>query len=179
MSADKTRPYNMDRERVTGATRVIMSDHGNIHAGEGFNAWVFAEGVADDAYNQIEFITGSSHYVHLKSIMAFAEGLGSLEVIEAPTLTTGSTPFVPQNLNCSDTPPVSESILKINPTSISAGTVKRAYLIGAGKENGGPTNLDTEIVLKQSTTYLIRVRNLGGAAKALSLWLFWYEEDGA
>jgi len=170
--------FNRDRERVTGAMRVIASDHANIHNGEGYNAWSYAEGVADNGYTQLEFKTGSSRYVHLKSVMAFAEGLGLLEVLKAPTLTTGSTAFVPQNLNDNDSS-VSESVLKSNSTSVSGGTLKRSYLIGAGKENGGPTNLDTELVLARDTTYLIRVQNLGGAAKALSLWLFWYEEEGA
>lgn len=174
----KTQYFNADRERVTGAQCVITSDHANIHEGEGFNAWVYAEGAVDDAYVQLEFKTPlTGRYIHMKSMVAMSEGLGSFEVIESPTLTTGSTAFVPTQLNRNNST-ASTVIIKSNPTTISGGTVLRAYLIGAGKENGGPANNDTEIVLKPDTTYLFRVRNLAGAAKALSLYLFWYEENG-
>ena len=47
---------------------------------------------------------------------------------------------------------------------------------GAGGGTGGSSDMDQEIVLKPSTTYLIKATNLSGAAKALGLWLFWYEE---
>jgi len=175
----KTQNFNMDRERVTGATRVIMSDHANIHDGEGYNASVYAEGVADNAYVQIEFKTPEAPYIHMKSITVNSEGLGLFEVLEAPTLTTGNTAIVTRNLRRVAPVTVSGAVLKSDPTSISAGTLIRSYFTGAGKDTGGPTNLDTEIVLERNTTYLFRVQNLGGSAKALSLYLFWYEEDGA
>ena len=172
--------YTDPIDSVTGAQRVILSDHSNIHRGEGYNAWVFAEGVADDGYAQIEFRTPAAGYVHMKLVQAWAEGgLALFEAIEAPTLTTGVTAFTPQNLRRVGTPPASTSVLKTDPTVVSGGTVIRAYLLGGGGVgggNGGQTGLDTELVLKPGTTYLFRVQNLAGAAKALSLWLFWYEE---
>lgn len=173
--------YTDPIDSVTGAQRVILSDHSNIHSGEGYNAWVFAENVADDAYTQIEFRTPAAGYVHMKMAYAWCEGaLASFEAVEAPTLTTGVTAFTPQNLRRVGTPPASTSVLKTNPTVVSGGTVIRAYLIGGGgvgaASNGGQSDKDIELVLKPSTVYLFRIRNLSGAAKALSLWLFWYEE---
>lgn len=167
---------------VTGAQRVITSDHSAIHNGEGFNAWVYAEGVADNGYVQMEFKTAAANYVHMKLMTGLAEGLALFEAVEAPTLTTGSTTFTPINLNRVGTPPSSTSTLKTNPTGISGGTVLRAYLLGGGSGGnapGGSDDKDIELVLKPATTYLFRVQNLAGSAKALSLWLFWYEETGA
>lgn len=183
--ADRLYTNDARLERVTGANRVITSDHANIHAGEGFNAWVFAEGVADNGYVQVEFATtgSSGSYVHMKLMNAWAEGgIALFEALESPTLTTGATAFVPVNLRRTGTPAASVSVLKTNPTSISAGTVIRAYLIGgggAGGGSGGSNDKDIELVLKPGATYLFRVQNLAGSAKALSLWLFWYEEGGA
>jgi hypothetical protein len=175
----KTQNFDMDRERVTGAMRVIMSDHANIHGGEGFNAWIRAEAVADDGFVQLEFTTPAGIYVHMKSVTAMSEGLADVTVVRSPTLTTGNTAVVSHNLRDIGTPAASAVVIKSNPTSISAGTIVRAYFIGAGKDSGGPSMLDTEIVLNPETTYLFRVQNLAGSAKALSLYLFWYEESGA
>lgn len=164
---------------VTGAVRTISSDHSAIHNGEGFNAWVYAEGVADDGYKQIEFVTPAVGYVHMKLMTALAEGLASFEVVEAPTLSSGSTAFTPVNLRRVGTPPASTCTLKTDSTYTSGGTVIRAYLLGqgsGGNSTGGTQDKDIELVLKPETTYLFRVRNLAGSAKALSLWLFWYEE---
>lgn len=168
-------------EEVTAGNRTISTDHSSIHSGEGFNASIYGEAVADDGFVQMEFRTSSSanSYVHMKLMSAMSEGLSLFTAVEAPTLTTGATAVTPQNLRRVDTPPTSVSVLKSNPTSISGGTIIRAYYIGAGGTGtgaGGMNDKDIELVLKPDTVYLFRVQNIAGAAKALSLWLFWYEE---
>lgn len=180
--ADRIYTGDARLERVTGAHRVISSDHGNIHAGEGFSVSNYAEGVADDAYLYVEFRTPADKYVHMKVMNALADGLALFEAVEAPTLTTGAAALTAHNLRRVATVPPCGCTIKSNPTSISGGTVIRSYFVGGGtggNASGGDSSVDTEIVLATSTTYLFRVRNLAGSAKALSLWLFWYEEGGA
>lgn len=182
--ADRLYAGDARLERVTGANRTITSDHSSIHAGEGFNASIHTEAVADDGYAQMEFRTSSNagSYVHMKLMSAMSEGLSLFTAVEAPTLTAGVTSVTPQNLRRTGTPPTSVSILRSNPTSISGGTILRSYFIGAGGVGsgaGGTNDKDIEMVLKPATTYLFRVQNIAGSAKALSLWLFWYEEENA
>lgn len=178
--------YNMRTpiEAVTKAVPVIPTDHEANHLGWGYSASVFAEGVADNGYVQLEFKTPATlaaGAVHLKSYRGWAEGgLATLEIIEAPTLTTGNTAFVPKNRRRTGTPPTSGCTLKTDPTSISAGTTIEGPIAcgggGAGGGAGGNVTQDQELVLNENTTYLIRVQNLAGSAKALGLWIFWYEE---
>lgn len=169
-------------ERVTLGVPTITTDHANIHAGEGFSVSNYAEGVADDGYLYLEFKTPADKYVHMKIMNALADGLAIFDVAEAPTLTTGSNAVVGRNLRRIAPVPTCGCTIKTNPTSISGGTVIRSYYVGgglAGTARGGASSVDTEIVLALATTYLFRVQNIAGTAKALSLWLFWYEEEAA
>ena len=179
---DYSKSIDTPYERVTLGTPTITTDHANIHAGEGFSVSNYAEGVADDGYLYLEFKTPTSSYVHMKVMNALADGLARFDVVEAPTLTTGSNAVTGSNLR--RVPPIATCgcTIKTNPTSISGGTVIRSYYIGGGtgwNANGGGNNVDTEIVLAQNTTYLFRIQNLAGGVKALSLWLFWYDEESA
>jgi len=171
-------------EAVTGAQPVISTDHEAIHLGWGYSASVFAEGVADNAYVQLEIKTPETAdlgIVHLKTYRGWAEGgLAALSILEAPTLTTGDAAFVPKNRSRLGTPAASKCTIKTNPTSISDGTVIEGPIAcgggGTGQGTGGNFSKDQEIILKENTTYLVRVQNLAGSAKALGLWIFWYEE---
>jgi hypothetical protein len=66
------------------------------------------------------------------------------------------------------------------PTITAAGTqIEFPSLFGgggAGGGSGGSDNMDQEIVFKAATAYQIKLTNLSGGAKAMGLWLFWYEE---
>lgn len=182
--ADRDDIYGTPREAITGAVPVINTDHEAIHLKWGYSASVYAEAVADDGVIMIEFKTPpatSGRTVHLKNYRAWCEGgLAKFDITEAPTLTTGLTAIVPGNRNRVGTPETSASTLKSNPTSISAGTVIEGPVAfgggGAGGGSAGNASTDQEIVLAVNTTYLIRVTNLAGAAKALGLWIYWYEE---
>lgn len=179
--ADRLYADDAALETVTGGNRVISTDHSSIHAGEAFNASVYTEAVADDGFVQIEFRTSSNagSYVHMKLMSAMSEGLSLFTAVEAPTLTAGVTAITPQNLRRVNTPPTSVSTLRSNPTNISGGTIIRGYFIGTGGVGsgaGGTNDKDIELVLRPATAYLFRLQNLAGSAKALSLWLFWYEE---
>lgn len=170
------------KETVTGGNMTISSDHAAIHAGYGFSANVRNTSVADASTLLLEFKTPASSdtVVHMKSWEAWGEGgKNTFELLEAPTLTTGSTAITPVSRRRIGVPPTSACTLKSDPTSISAGTSLEATLFGgggAGPGGGGNRSADLEFVLKPNTTYLFRLTNNSGAAKGLSLWVFWYEE---
>lgn len=185
-ATDTPRKYSVGGtpiESFTTGVPVINTDHEAIHLGFGYSASVYAEAIADDGLRLLELVTpaASSGYVHLKAYKPWSEGgVAKFEIVEAPTLTTGSTALVPLNRKRTGTPGTSAVVLKTDPTSISAGTVIEGPTAfgggGAGAGVGGNFSNDQEIVLKPSTTYLFRLTNLAGAAKAMGLWIFWYEE---
>ena len=179
---------NVPQEAVTFGVPVINSDHEAIHLKYGYSLSRYAEGVADDAFLYVELKTptvASGKIVHLKVWRPWGEGgLNSMEVVEAPTFTTGSTSIIAniQNRNrYGDDVATAMQLAKSDPTSISVGTVIDGPVLfgggGAGGGSGGSLSNDQELVLEQNTTYIIRLKNLSGAAKAMGIWLFWYEEN--
>jgi hypothetical protein len=180
--SEKTQYLDRDRERVTGARMTISSDHANIHAGEGFQFQISAEAVADDGTVIVEMTTGSTKYVHMKQLIPWSEGgVASIDILEANTSSGGSA-GAPINKWRAGTPQATSVTLKTG-TTPSAGTAIQPALMfgggGAGLGVAGSMTMDNEWVLARSTIYTFRVKNLAGAAKALSLYLFWYEEDEA
>lgn len=177
--------YTVPREGITQALPVINTDHEAIHLKFGYSLAAYAESIADDAFLYVELKTpASGKTIHLKAWRPWGEGgLNSMEVVEAPTLTTGSTSIKAniQNRNRygADVATTIQSA-KSDPTSISAGTVIDGPVLfgggGAGGGSGGSLSNDQELVLEANTTYLVRLKNLSGAAKAMGIWLFWYEE---
>lgn len=170
-------------DQFTGGIVVTEDAHNFVHAGIAYSASTFTEAVADDGYIYLELITPNtaSRYVHLKKWEGWTEGgVATIEVIESPTITTGVTAITPQNRKRSGTVASTAVLVKTNPTGISAGTVIDSKIFGgggAGGGTGGNTDGNIEIILGVNKTYLLRVRNLAGSAKALGLWAFWYEEE--
>lgn len=172
------------QDQFTGAMVFAADDHNFVHSGLGYSVATFTEAVADDGFIYLELITPSvsSRYVHLKKWVGWSEGgVATIEVVESPTLTTGATAIIPQNRKRTGTPGTSAVLVKTNPTSISGGTVIDGPTIfgggGAGGGFGGNADSNIELVLGVNKTYLVRIKNLAGAAKAMGLWLFWYEEE--
>jgi len=168
-------------ELVTGAFKGITSDHANIHNQEGYGISVINESLANNGTILVEFTTPDERYVHLKQYIPYTnQSSGKFEIIEAPTLTTGSTALTAYNRSRVGTPPTCGCVLKSDPTGISGGTLLETILIGQGGvgsgARGGQTTIDIEYVLKQETTYLFRLTNDSGSTAKASMWLFWYEE---
>lgn len=169
-------------EEVTGGHVAITSDHSNIHKGQAFsvsNKFTIANG----ASSYLEVIIPADTYVHFKPITMQSDGPKiTVQLIEAPTITTGSTGVTPINRRRLGTPAVSVLTVKNNPTSISAGTIVDQDYIGGGSSAGGNTvsggiaSNDNEYVLKQATTYVVKVTNGGTGSSDVNIKLFWYEE---
>lgn len=169
-------------EEITGAARTITTDHDFIHKGIAFTtASKFTIAAAASAYLEIIVPVGS--YVHFKPTSIQTDGPKiTVQLIEAPTLTTGSTVVVPVNRRRVGTPTLSLLTVKNNPTAVSAGTVLDQDYVGGGTGAGGSTvsggmaTNDNEWVLKPATTYALKVTNGGSASADVNIKTFWYEE---
>lgn len=169
-------------EEVTGAYRQITTDHGLIHQGKAFsiqNKFTLAAA----AIGYLELIIPAGAYVHFKPVSMQSDGPKILiQLIEAPTITTGNSPLVPVNRRRVGTPAVSIVTVKNNPTAVSAGTVLDQDYIGGGTGAGGSTvsggvaQNDNEWVLKPATTYVVKVTNSGSGSADVNIKTFWYEE---
>lgn len=169
-------------EEITGARPTITSDHANIHNGIAFTtANKFTLAAAASGY--LEIIVPAGAYIHFKPVSMQSDGPKiTVQLIEAPTLTTGSTAVIPVNRRRIGTPAISVVTVKNNPTAVSAGTVLDQDYIGGGSSAGGSTTSggmainDNEWVLKPATTYAIKVTNGGSGSADVNIKTFWYEE---
>lgn len=175
-------PLRLALERVTNGQRSISTDHANIHAGISYSfPTKFTIAAAGIAY--LEFQTPVKGYVHFKPMNFSADGPKILvQLYEAPTLTPGSVQVV-QNRRRLGTPPTASSVVRINPTGVSGGTLLDQDYIGGGVgiggilSSGGNASNDNEWVLAQNTLYLLKLTNNGSSSADVNMKLFWYEED--
>lgn len=169
-------------ENITGGMKNISTDHALIHGGQAFTA-VNKFTVANAASAYLEIIVPAGAYVHFKPISMQSDGPKiTIQLIEAPTITTGSTAVTPVNRRRIGTPTASLLTVKNNPTAVSGGTILDQDYIGGGTGAGGSTTSggnaanDNEWVLKPATTYVIKVSNGGTAPSDINVKTFWYEE---
>ena len=168
-------------EEVTGAYRSVTTDHDLIHQGKAFTT-VNKFTIASAASAYLEMIIPAGAYVHFKPVAMQSDGPKiTIQLIEAPTITTGSTAVTPANRRRIGTPAISTVTVKSNPTGVSGGTVLDQDYIGGGTGNaqttsGGASQNDNEWVLKAGTTYVIKVTNGGSGSADVNIKTFWYEE---
>lgn len=96
------------------------------------------------------------------------------EMIEAPTVTLGSTTIHGHNLNrlSSD----NHDVTFHTATNVSGGTAIASELIGSGSKAGGVISSQKIHTLKPDTTYVMRFQNLGNQATTVHLNLGWSED---
>lgn len=169
-------------EEVTGGRPVITTDHGMIHQGGAFTT-ATKYTVANAASAYLEIIVPADAYVHFKPITMQSDGPKILvQLIEAPTITTGLTGVTPVNRRRIGTPTPSLVTFHSNPTGVSGGTIIDQDYIGGGtgaggsSVSGGMATNDNEWVLKQATTYVVKIANNGTAPADVNLKTFHYEE---
>ncbi len=181
MTQSRTSIFSL-QERVTNADTVIMSEHAAIHDGVAYSAALVFDLVAAGV-SYMEMVTPVTGYVHFRPETIETSGpLILAQLIEAPTLTTGSTAVVPLNRRRLGTPNVSSLVLKSDPTAVSGGAIIDQTLVGgtSGKSaGGGSASNNAEWVLKQDTVYAVKVTNSGTETATINIKAVWYEEDDA
>lgn len=170
----------------SGGIRMITNLHSHIHEGKAFSYMQTIVSLANNGYMYFEFTTPEDDDMHLKQINIWgSEGPITIDIIERPTLTTGTTAKIPINLNrtrVDGSPLASGAVLKTNPTSISGGTsiLGDPFRIGVNgigvQGNAFQAGTEVERVLeKGENIYLLRAQNVSGGAIDLSINPVWYE----
>lgn len=143
----------------SGGMPAITIEHAAIHDGLGF--WMWQEDTDFDVATPILFdiLTPSVTHVHLKTVEVYHSATSALlEIIEAPTITPGTTPVDIYNLN-RNSDEVSGMSVFSDPSGISGGTT----LFSATLVTGSPVvpvvdkDTDREIMLKANARTLVRL----------------------
>lgn len=168
-------------DEITGAQVNIPVEHHEVHENDAYNVNHVFAGVANDAVAAIQIKTPANRDLHLKRIEPYITGAkGIFEIVEAPTLTDGTTPVAVINQSRTGTPPASDAVAYSDPSGISGGTVLETRTFGGGGEGkkapAGSRPIEMEFILRRSTTYLLRVTNKSGTEETIDIWAFWYEE---
>lgn len=167
---------------------MIDADHAMIHRGEFFTVYQTTTALGASSWVDFYFITDTDIETHLKQIDATnSGGLCEFLICEGgTTMTMGGTTCVSYNRNRNSTIVTSLSVNKNTTwgstsggiTSTQTNVVSRFYIGSTGTAPtrlGGSESNSLEWILKNATTYVIRMNNLGTAGYA-SLRLHFYEE---
>lgn len=128
----------------------------------------------------MEGIVPAGKLIHIfsRNMSVAAGGPITVDLIEAPTITDGTTPpTVVSNLDrrSAKTPAL---INYVDPTAVSGGTlIDRDYVATTGGPNSA-TSISagaTERILKPSTKYVITMTNTGAQASTFNIGIVWYE----
>lgn len=167
-------------ERVTNGARFITTDHGSIHAKEGYSVSGIFAAVANGTTVNYAFKTptvASGKIVHLKykQISATANKV-RVDLYEKPTADpTLGTDLVAYNRSRygDDVPSVMQAIK----TGMTINTAGAALLETGQFVSGQSRSLDIEWVLKPDTWYIRTFTNGTGGAADIDFFEFWHEEE--
>lgn len=167
----------------SGCISGITNLHRHIHEGKSFEVYKIVEGLANNAKTYIEVKTPENESIHLKGIRVWiTEGAVFIRLVEAPTLTTGTTAFTPVNRNrnrIGNDLIESGATVKVDPTGISGGDELFKWKFGTSgigsQDNESDIAAQIEWVLAPNKTYLFELENKSGSAIDTSIGLTWYE----
>jgi len=169
-------------ERFTHFVTVIQSDHAYIHEGLGYIINVTTPSIsAAGSYNiTITTPAATAGFIHWRPTnTGTTANMVLVEFYEGGT-TTGGTAVSPINKNRNVS---RNSIVSVSQgATITPTTLLDIYTVGAAggtqsRSGGGSVGSLEEIVLKPSTTYTVRMTNIGtSTATTAYLTAFWYEE---
>ena len=169
------------QERVTQSPKYIDTDHAYIHAGGAFENSITVAEVATTG--RIVFDTPATKYVHFRPSQVFlSKGSVSYTLFEDTSSTgTGAVPWTlstgTYNRNRTSTQAATAVVYSVS-TSTGGVAIDRWTLWGSGTtagagRQGAAYSEPLEWVLQRGTEYRIEL----DTTEALTLNLFWYEED--
>jgi hypothetical protein len=164
-------------ERVTGAPKMIDSDHAYIHEGDAYQANVYSSATA--GVKRYALVTDATKYVHFRPTqIAIPSGNCILSLFETTVTSSGSAVVPAYNRNRVSTK-TAASVLFSGATSTS-GTLLDRFAVYGGTgpgttKSGASDGAKLEWVLRRGTGYRIQLET----TVAFNMNLFWYEEaDG-
>jgi uncharacterized Fe-S center protein len=168
-------------EHVTGAVKIITSDHANIHASEGYSISGIFTSVGNGATVNYAFKTptvASGKIIHWKYSDIFINGTKARsDIYEAPTdAPINGTDLAP--INRRRIAPIRATAMQAVKTAMditTAGAIILDSRLFSNSAGGRP--IDIELELEANTWYIRTFTNLTGGAADVSFFEFWYEEE--
>ena len=157
--------------------RTIDTEHSKIHEGKAFIASTYKEDLADDA--EYNFLIKNTDVSELHAVFAINfEGNAIVDVFEGTTVSADGTEITVYNRKRSSTT-ASGATAFHTPTITDDGTsISKTVIPGASGPNasGGNNQGRFEWLLKVDTNYMVRVKNIAGAAKSGTITADFYIE---
>jgi hypothetical protein len=160
---------------LSGAMKVIPTDHTVIHDGKGFNIYSNFAAVATGTSKNIVFKTPATKYVHMKFREFWTSGSKvAVGIYEAPTAApTGGTDMTVINRNRnSETTTAMQAVKHTATIDTTGATLIDSITFGA---NASYRPLELEFVLKPDKWYIVQITNNSGSNADINAFLFWYE----
>lgn len=164
---------------IAANTETIDTVHKHVHSGDFYSSSVISEGILDDA--SLELLINVGHYEAHAAIVIKSEGYSIANVYEGTTVSAEGTEQAVVNQKRSSTKTAKTQIF-LSPTIIADGTEIASGVIFAGEggkaiggSNGQGPRSGTEWILKQNTTYLIRLTNKSGQQRNMYSSIGFYE----
>lgn len=157
---------------VSGVERI------HIDEGTAFSVIVTGAAVAQNGtlLVQIKDDFSRAKTVRLRKVMVYgSQSPAKFEILEAPTVTDGTTALTPRNKNRNKADAISTVTGNIvsDPTSISSGTAVEEFNF---VNNSEVLPDDWELELNNSKNYVLRLTNLNASAAVMYLRVLWVEE---
>jgi len=161
--------YDSETHHVT-----VSSPHDELHRGNGFSIFHDSGSIANNATLEILINTGSTG-LHVQMV-GDVTGTFSVDTFEGTTVSSNGTAITVFNKNRYSSRTTNASIFH-TPTITSDGTKIGIELIGAGKRQGGASEMSRgdQWILKNATSYLVRYTNISGVANRVIANIEWYE----
>jgi hypothetical protein len=170
-------------ENITGALKIINSDHAQHHLGNGYKAYLDFTNLAAAGTLSYCFTTAAGNYDHMKSIDLSVLGSScKVEILIDADVTVNTGTAIALNNTNHNTAKTANSTFKATPT-YTGGTAwhQIQVLADSTAQNNVTTkssvNENDELVLKPDTEYILKITNIGTDPITRGfLSMFFYEE---
>jgi len=163
---------------VASAVPVVDTLHQRTHEGDTYHYSNIFIDVADDASADFLVKVGANKDLH-STFAGEAGGDSYPYLLRSPTVSSNGFEVSPVNKN-SNYSNNSDAQIFINPVVTASGDILyQSYIPGGSgpKTFGGSAEERDEWVLKKSTDYLVRMTNVAGSAKIMSMRMTYYEKS--
>ena len=177
---DKEKSKRVGVDELTGGLYNIDIMHEHIHKGKAFNFSHFFPDVSNGATVACIFRAHSGVTPHFRGDISVGGDCHFL-FMEDVTLSYSGTTGTPVNRNrhSSKESKVSGFVLSSGVTSYSGTTLLNEFIPGGTKgfaAGGAGGEVDEWCMDPSGSTYIIAIRNMGGASKNIGIKALWYEE---
>jgi hypothetical protein len=159
--------------------KIIDISHQAVHDGSSYSTEHEFTGVGAGATAEMLIVVSANEALHFDYRLS-AENDCRIEIFEAPTATPGTAKTI-YNQNRSSTN-TTDATITHTPTGVTAGStvIHRRIFFGSFSSGGVSANSGSsarapEIILKKSTSYLVRLTNNAGTAQDFHIELSYYE----